>query len=99
MSSQNHNMNMNMVKASAMKLPKVNPPSNSIVLIPYPNRVSAILDQCGRKAQRGFVRFARIPASDLHQARRGEPFSTGAEWISSAARDLHLVRIKCEVGL
>src|SRR5580704_9363490 len=78
MSSQNHNMNMNMVKASAMKLPNVNPPSNSIVLIPYPNRVSAILDQCGRKAQRRFVRFTRIPASDLHQARGGESFSTGA---------------------
>jgi hypothetical protein len=29
-------MNMNMVKASAMKLPNVNPPSNSIVVIPIP---------------------------------------------------------------
>jgi hypothetical protein len=57
-----------MVKASAMKLPNVNPPSNSILVVPHPNRVGRIVHQCGRNAQRQLVRFARRPPRYLRMA-------------------------------
>src|SRR5271170_2096002 len=79
MSSQNHNMNMNIVKASAMKLLNVNPPSNSIVVSPHPNGVGRIVDQCGRNAQRRLVRFARRPVGDQYQPLQAEPNSARAE--------------------
>src|ERR1700727_411426 len=59
-SNQNHSMNMNIVKASAMKLPNVNPPSNNIALFPSQSSCDSI-DQCGRKEQRPFVRLSRGP--------------------------------------
>src|ERR1700722_16436364 len=59
MSSQNHNMNMNIVKASAIKLLNVNPPSNGIGFIPCPSRVGVIVEQCQRRAQRLLARVVR----------------------------------------
>ena len=53
MSSQNHNMNMNIVKASAKKLPNVNPPvKQHCCSPPVPNATISYLDQRGRDAQR-----------------------------------------------
>jgi hypothetical protein len=72
MSSQNHNMNMNIVKASAIKLLNVNPPSNGIAFIPCPKRVEVIVEQCQRHAQRLLVRQIVIARSAAtKQSREG----------------------------